>query len=158
MSTATLLRSVAVRASDREQPVGAAPPAALRLLMAARRALSEAGAAADPLERYACAHLAGLRAAAAVLADRARPAAMKARRPTSAWTLLVGVAPEMEPWAAYFAAGANKRAAAEAGMRGAVTTREADDLMRDAVAFVNLVETALGLLALPIGRTDDSAE
>jgi hypothetical protein len=84
-----------------------------------------------------------------LLADRARPGTGKPRRPTSVWTLLVGVAPEMEPWAGYFAAGAGKRAAAEAGLRGAVTTREADDLMRDAAEFVALIETALGLLAMP---------
>jgi hypothetical protein len=54
----------------------------------------------------------------------------------------------MEPWAAFFAAGANKRAAADAGMRAAVTTREADDLVRDADAFVSMIETSLGLLAM----------
>jgi hypothetical protein len=142
MTAATMLR-----------PVGA-PPAALRLLMGSRRVLGEAGATSDPLERYAFAHLAALRAAAAVLADRARPSIAKSRRPTSAWTLLVGVAPEMEPWASFFAAGAGKRAAAEAGLRGAVTTREADDLMRDVDAFVSLVETALGLLTLPLADSD----
>jgi hypothetical protein len=124
---------------------------ALRLLTGGRRVLAEAVATADPLERYAFAHLAALRAAAALLADRARPTTGRSRRPTSVWTLLVGVAPEMEPWAVFFAAGANKRAAAEAGLRGAVTAREADDLVRDAEAFVALIETALGLLALPTG-------
>ena len=44
-----------------------------------------------------------------------------------------------------FAAGADKRAAAEAGSRRAVTEREADDLVRDADRFLALVETALGL-------------
>jgi hypothetical protein len=34
-------------------------------------------------------------------------------------------------------------------MRGAVTTREADDLLRDAAEFVAMIETALGLLAMP---------
>ena len=72
----------------------------------------------------------------------------RSRRPTSVWTLLAGVAPEFEPWAAYFAAGAGKRAAAEAGLRGAVTTREADDLMRDAGECVALIETTLGMLAM----------
>jgi hypothetical protein len=122
--------------------------AALRLVMASRRVLAESRASADPLDRFAFAHLAALRAAAAVLADQATSARGKSRRPTSVWTLLVGVAPELEPWASYFAAGAGKRAAAEAGVRGAVTTREADDLMRDADRFVSLVETKLGLLPL----------
>jgi SAV_6107-like HEPN len=142
MSTATLLRPTT------------APPGALRLLVAGRRALGEADASVDPLERYAFAHLAALRAAAAVLADRARPMGTRARRPTSVWTLLAGVAPEMTPWAEFFAAGANKRAGAEAGLRGAVTRREADDLMRDAGAFIALVETALGMLTLPAAAGD----
>jgi SAV_6107-like HEPN len=145
MTTATLVRPTRPAGSP-----AAAPAAALRLLMGARRVLAESQATADPLERYAFAHLAALRAAASVLADRAKPTTAKARRPTSVWTLLAGVAPDLEPWAAYFAAGAGKRAAAEAGLRGAVTTREADDLMRDAEAFVALVETMLGLLSLPM--------
>jgi hypothetical protein len=117
-------------------------------LAAARRSLDDAAATTDPLERYACAHLAALRAAAAVLADRSRPATGR-RRPTSAWTLLATAAPEMAAWASYFAAGAGKRAAAEAGVRGAVSAAEADDLRADAESFVALVETALGVLVLP---------
>jgi hypothetical protein len=128
----------------------ASPPGALRLLSGARRALAEAEAARDPLERFAFAHLAALRSAAALLADRARPSSgSRPRRPTSVWTLLAAVAPELEQWASYFAAGSGKRVAAEAGMRGAVTTREADDLIRDAATFHALVETSLGLLAMP---------
>jgi hypothetical protein len=124
------------------------PPGAMRLAAGARRVLGEAEAAADPLERYAFSHLAALRAAAALLADRARPGGGRSRRPTSVWTLLVSVAPEMEQWATYFASGAGKRVAAEAGLRGAVTTREADDLMRDAEAFLALIDSTLGLLAM----------
>ncbi|HVE74037.1 MAG TPA: SAV_6107 family HEPN domain-containing protein [Mycobacteriales bacterium] len=115
------------------------------LLALSRRGLVEASAATTPGERYAAAHLAALRAAAAVLACRARPATAAARRarPTSAWVLLTGVAPELGEWAAFFAAGARKRAAAEAGI-AAVTPREADDLLRDADAFLAVVETTLG--------------
>ena len=80
-----------------------------------------------------------------LLAARARPSDVR-RRPTSAWVLLTGVAPELGEWATYFAAGADKRAAALAGMRTAVTVREADDLLRDAQIFLALVETTLGLL------------
>jgi SAV_6107-like HEPN len=144
MTAATMARP----RSTAGRPPAAAPVAALRLLMSGRRVLSESHATSDPLERYAFAHLAALRAAAAVLADRAQPSPARPRRPTSVWRLLVGVAPELEPWAAYFAVGAGKRAAAEAGLRGAVTTREADDLMRDADAFLGLVETMLGVLPL----------
>ncbi|MBV9291295.1 MAG: hypothetical protein JO222_02510 [Frankiales bacterium] len=132
---------MAVLTSDRR-----AAPAALRLLAGARHALREAERAETPGERYATAHLAALRAAAAVLAARAVPADAKLRRPTSAWVLLAGRAPELAEWATYFAAGADKRAAALAGLRTAVTTREADDLVRDAHLFLAVVETTLGLL------------
>lgn len=121
------------------------PPAAARLLSTAHEALTEAAAVTVPSERYAAAHLAALRAAAALLAARTRPS-LERRRPTSAWVLLSGVAPELAEWATFFAAGAAKRAAAEAGVRSAVTPREADDLLRDAETFVALVETTLGLL------------
>ncbi|HWU32686.1 MAG TPA: SAV_6107 family HEPN domain-containing protein, partial [Marmoricola sp.] len=55
--------------------------------------------------------------------------------------------PEFGEWAAFFAAGASKRAAAEAGSRHAVSEREADDLVRDAEHFLTAVETFLGLEA-----------
>ena len=119
------------------------------LLTLARRGLVEASSTDRPGERYATAHLAALRAAAAVLACRARPAgtsagAARRSRPTSAWVLLAAVAPELAEWAGFFAAGARKRAAAEAGLPSAVTPREADDLVRDAETFLAVVETTLG--------------
>jgi hypothetical protein len=119
------------------------PPAAAQLLTQAHRALAEAGSATDPRDRYATAHLAALRAAAAVLAARTRPESGR-RRPRSAWVLLGQVAPELAEWAAFFAAGAGKRAAAEAGLSRAVTEREADDLLRDAGAFLTVVAGCLG--------------
>jgi hypothetical protein len=54
------------------------------------------------------------------------------------------VAPELGEWAGFFAAGAAKRAAAAAGVAHAVTVREADDLLRDAEQFLDLVEDLLG--------------
>ena len=63
-----------------------------------------------------------------------------------AWVLLGQVAPELGEWATFFAAGAAKRAAAEAGSTRAVTEREADDLVRDADRFLAVVEQALGLV------------
>jgi hypothetical protein len=118
--------------------------AGLDLLDDARRSLGEAGATTVPAERYATAHRAALRAAAAVLATRARPA-RRQRGPRDAWSLLVEVAPELGEWAAFFAAGAGKRAAAEAGLTRAVSARDADDLLRDAECFLALVETTLGV-------------
>lgn len=113
------------------------------LLAAAGHCLAAATSATRPVDRYASAHLAALRGAAAVLAVRAQPLAPRRRKPASAWDLLVRVAPELGEWAAFFAAGAAKRAAAEAGLTGAVTAREADDLMRDAATFVALVAAML---------------
>ncbi|MGZ5405987.1 MAG: SAV_6107 family HEPN domain-containing protein, partial [Nocardioides sp.] len=49
-----------------------------------------------------------------------------------------------------FAAGAAKRAAAEAGSTRAVSEREADDLVRDADRFLGVVEQSLGLMAHPV--------
>ena len=119
------------------------------LLVLARRGLGEAAQTRPDGLRYAAAHLAALRAAAAVLASRARPAPMRRNRVTSVWTLLVMVAPEFEEWAAFFAAGAAKRAAAEAGIPRVVSAREADDLLRAAEQFVAVVEVALGLAHQP---------
>jgi hypothetical protein len=55
------------------------------------------------------------------------------------------VEPALSEWSAFFAAGAGKRAAAEAGLPRAVSGREADDLLRDAETFLSLAEEALGL-------------
>lgn len=115
-----------------------------QLLVLARRGLDEAAEQRVPGRRYASAHLAGLRAAAAVVAARAKPAPRQRSKLTSVWDLLRLVAPELDDWAVYFAASAGKRAAAEAGIRGVVTAREADDLVRAATSFIAVVELALG--------------
>lgn len=107
--------------------------------------LSEAISATEVPTRYACAHVAALRAAAALLSARARPTGTRRRAQKNAWVLLAEVAPEMGEWATFFAAGAAKRAAAEAGSSRAVSGREADDLVRDADRFLALVEQSLGL-------------
>lgn len=129
------------------QPRGFEVPATtFAYLERSARSLSEAMATSDVGLRYAHAHVAALRAAAALLAARARPAPSRRRSvQRNAWVLLAEVAPELAEWAAFFAAGAAKRAAAEAGSRRAVTEREADDLVRDADRFLGLVEEALGL-------------
>lgn len=115
-------------------------------LARAAESLSEAVTAADVPTRYACAHVAALRAAAALLAARARPEPARRRPQKNAWVLLTEVAPELSEWAAFFAAGAAKRAAAEAGSTRAVSAREADDLVRDADRFLGVVERTLGLV------------
>ncbi len=128
------------------------PPAILpatthSYLARAAESLREAITATDVPTRYACAHVSALRATAALLAARAHPAPARRKAQRSAWVLLAEVAPELSEWASFFAAGAGKRAAAEAGSRRAVTAREADDLVRDADRFLAVVETTLGLVA-----------
>ncbi|MDQ1250928.1 MAG: hypothetical protein QG597_5308 [Actinomycetota bacterium] len=123
-----------------------APGAARDLIAAASRGLTDAALADHPREQYALAHLAALRAAAAVLACHARPT--RRRGPRSAWELLSMVAPDLSEWAAFFAAGAAKRAAAEAGV-GQVSQREAADLIREAECFLDLVCTRLQVARQP---------
>jgi thioredoxin-like negative regulator of GroEL len=129
----------------------AAAGAASRELARARGALAEAMETNDHLIRYSSAHVAALRVAAAVLAVRARPVRSGARRRVqrNAWVLLAEVAPEFGEWATFFAAGASQRAAAEAGLERAVTTREADDLVRAVETFYDLVESSLRLASSP---------
>jgi hypothetical protein len=121
-------------------------PSALALMASARHGLSAAQDETSAGARYVAAHLAALRAAAAVVAARAEPTGRR-RRPQSVWELLPRVEPALCEWAAFFAAGAGKRAAAEAGLARAVTPAEADDLLRDAGTFVGLAESALGIPA-----------
>jgi len=119
-------------------------PSALALMESARHGLAAAEDEPTAAGRYVAAHLAALRAAAAIVAVRAEPAGRR-RRPQSVWELLPKVEPALREWAAFFAAGAAKRAAAEAGLPRAVSADEADDLLRDAATFVTLAEGALGL-------------
>lgn len=123
----------------------AAPARRSGLVLAAQAQslLSEAAAEPSADERFRSAHLAALRTAAALFADRARPTARQ--RPTNAWALLGTLAPELTDWAAYFAEGATKRAAIESGARRVVSEREADDLVRASAEFLAMVETSFGL-------------
>ena len=126
----------------------------LKLLETARRGLAEAAAESDPGTRYICAHLAALRAAAAIVGARGEPGTgSRRRRPRSVWELLPQVEPTLGEWAAFFAASASKRAAAEAGLLRAASAHEADDLLRDATTFLSVAEHALGVesqLQLPL--------
>lgn len=123
------------------------PPA--ELLRLARRGVAEAAETRPDGLRYATAHLAALRAAAAVLAVRATPTVGRRSRMTSVWALLNQVCPDLGEWAAFFAAGATKRAAAEAGIPRVVTAREADDLLRAVEQFIAVVEVSLGVARQP---------
>lgn len=152
MTTMTTQRSIhAVTNTSGSGTCGPGDPIAAReLLAAAHRSLVEALAADTSCERYIAAHLAALRAAAALLAARGRPDARR-RRVRSVWAVLPGVAPEFTEWCDFFASGARKRAFAEAGVR-CVSSREADDLVRDVGDFLARVAAALGLPHQPLSH------
>ncbi|MFI6596838.1 SAV_6107 family HEPN domain-containing protein [Nonomuraea sp. NPDC050536] len=95
------------------------------------------------------AHLAALRAAAAILAARPRPMEGRRRRLRSAWELLPEAEPQLAEWAAYFAVSAGKRAAAEAGVVRGISRADADELLADAETFVTTVESLLGIPTQP---------
>lgn len=154
MTTATL--TTATTAADataalipapRRAPRSASAPtprAAIALLRQATEGLVEAHRNPEPMLRYPAAYLAALRAGAAVLAMRARPAPRRGAS-RSVWQLLADVAPEFAEWAAYFASCSATRAAAEAGIERLVGSRDADDLLRQAEQFLELVtETVNG--------------
>lgn len=117
------------------------PVASLELLASAVSEVEVAIVEPVPARKYVQARLVAVRAAAAVLAARARPTA--ARGPRNVWSVLPGIAPELGEWAVFFAAGAGKQAAVEAGLEQVVTAREADDLVRDANSFLDLVVSYL---------------
>lgn len=126
-------------------------PAVLALLQSARQGLAEAADESGAGSRYVAAHLAALRAAAAIVAARPDVGTGPRRKaPKSVWELLPRVEPALSEWAAFFAAGARKRAAAEAGLARAVSAAEADDLLRDAETFLSLAEDALGVTVQPV--------
>ena len=143
MTSATLTPALIPAPRRVARPVAAPTPrAALALLRQAAEGLAEAHRRPEPLMRYPAAYLAALRAGAAVLALRARPAP-KRRGSRSVWSLLGDVAPELSEWAAYFASCSDTRAAAEAGIARLVGRRDADDLLRQAEQFVGIVRAAV---------------
>jgi len=145
MTTATAQGTGTITRGRARTGTGARPaplPRSVTALLAdAGRSLGRSIAAQQPADRFAAAHLAALRGAAAVLATRARP--RRAAR-GSAWELLPRVAPELAEWAAFFAAGSGKRQAASAGVPVRISAREADDMVRQASAFLDVVDQVLG--------------
>lgn len=97
-------------------------------------------------ERFTLAHLAALRAAAALLAARGQVGRRSPRR--SVWEMLPLVAPDLTEWAGFFAGTGRRRQAIERGSLE-VGTREADDLARQAETFLELVLDRLGLPVQP---------
>ncbi|NRQ37661.1 chromosome segregation protein SMC [Nonomuraea sp. NN258] len=124
-------------------------PAVRAHLTDARSCLAEAAAARTPASRYVAAHLAALRAAAAILAARPRPMEGRRRRLRSAWDLLPEAEPHLAEWAAYFSVSAAKRARAEAGVVRGVSAADAEELLAEAETFVSTIEDLLGVPVQP---------
>jgi hypothetical protein len=123
-------------------PVGVVTvPPYLADLRRAEHALLEAELSTTPADRYLAAYLAAMRTAVTVLAVRARP--RHSSGPADVWQVLAHLAPEFGEWAAFFAAGRQKRLLVQAGATALVSEREADDLLRDAQDFHNLVARRL---------------
>lgn len=121
---------------------GATAGTVLDLLERAREGLLLACHSGTAPERYTQAHLAALRAGAALLAARTVPS--RRTRPRSVWEVLPTVAPELTEWAVYFADSGRRRLALERGA-GCVTARDADDLVRSGERFLELVRVLLHL-------------
>jgi hypothetical protein len=119
------------------------PAEVARLLGRADGELTAAHAASDVAERFVHAHLAALRAAAALVALRGKPGGRRASR--SVWDLVEAVEPSLAGWTGYFAGGARTRAAIDAGRFDVVDGRRADELLRCAEDFRDEV----GLLVDP---------
>ena len=113
------------------------------VLTQAQALLADAHAQREVADRFRIAHLAALRAAAALLLVKTAPGTRLARRPTSAWTLIDRFAPEFGLWAGYFAAHAGQRAAADAGAVGVVTRSDAVEMLGAVRTFVALVQVAV---------------
>lgn len=111
---------------------------ALALLEQSRQCLAEAYAAELAAARYVTSQDAAMRAAAALVAGRG------ARGPQALWPLLATHAPELGEWADVFALAEARRQQVEAHT-ARVSVREADDLLRAAETFVELIAVALGM-------------
>ncbi|GII99455.1 hypothetical protein CLV28_2878 [Sediminihabitans luteus] len=126
--------------------------AAVRGLARADAELVAAIGAERPGERFVHAHLAALRAAAALVSARGTTA--RRGRPRTVWELLAVAAPELAPWSSYFAGGARERSAVESGRDDAVDAERADELLACAEDFRDEVALALdpraGFVEVPL--------
>ncbi|GEN79250.1 hypothetical protein AFE02nite_09840 [Actinotalea fermentans] len=89
------------------------PDAVLDLMARSRAELSAAASAPDVGASFVHAHLAALRAGAALVQARGRPGPRSGAR--TVWDMVTRVAPTLADYAAYFAANAATRSAIEAG-------------------------------------------
>lgn len=124
----------------------------LTLIERAHEALLTGYAAESASVRHRAAQLAAMRGAAAVVAARDQWARREHRGrrspsgPVSLWDLLTRLTPELSEWARHFSLVTSRLALVESG-RVQVSVREADDLLRDAEAFLVRAELVIGVPA-----------
>ena len=114
---------------------------AAELLARADAELLAAQYSAEAWEQFSHAHLAALRAAAAVVA--AGPPTSGRGGPRTVWQLLAEVAPELARWATLFADAAPLRSAVDAGRFDSVGPARAEQALCDAEDFVDVVRAVL---------------
>ncbi|WP_182113637.1 MULTISPECIES: SAV_6107 family HEPN domain-containing protein [unclassified Actinotalea] len=134
-------------AQGTERPV---PPSAVELLARSDAELTAAQLAGSEEERFLHAHLAALRAGAALLEVTGRPR----RRPVprTVWDMVAAVAPDLSPWTTFFAGGAPVRAALESGREHEVGAEQAERTVAAAEDFQDAVRRTLGADAASQGR------
>ena len=136
-----------------ESTTGAPVPArALELLGRADAELLAAQFSPEPWEQLSHAHLAALRAGAAVVAARGTPSGRRA--PRTVWSMLGVVAPELGSWSTYFAEAAALRSAVDAGRFELVGPARAEEAVCAAEDFVDAArDLVLGGAGAVAGRT-----
>ncbi|NUU17433.1 colicin transporter [Cellulomonas humilata] len=136
-----------------EPGAGAPVPArALELLRRADAELLAAQFSSEPWEQLSHAHLAALRAGAAVVAARGTPSGRRA--PRTVWSMLGVVAPELGSWSTYFAEAASLRSAVDAGRFELVGPERAEEAVCAAEDFVDAVRDLVhGGVDAVAGRT-----
>lgn len=128
------------------------PGRVLDLLGRADAELLAAQFSSEPWEQLSHAHLAALRAGAAVVALRGTPSGRRA--PRTVWSMLGAVAPELGSWTTYFAEAAALRSAVDAGRFELVGPERAEEAVCAAEDFVDAArELVHGGVDAVAGRT-----
>jgi hypothetical protein len=126
------------------------PDSVQNLLARSDAELVAASSASEPGGTLLHAHLAALRAGAALVQARGRPGGRPA--PRTVWEMVAVIAPELAGWAAYFADTAVLRAAVEAGRGHMVGAESAERALGAAEDFQDAARGVLGLVGCPQGR------
>jgi len=126
------------------------PDSALDLLARSDAEVVAATLASAPDETLLHAHLAALRAGAALVQVRGRPGGRPA--PRTVWDMVAVLAPELAAWAAFFADNAGTRSAVEAGRGDLVDGRRAERALAAAEDFQTAVRAVIGADVQPQGQ------